>query len=79
MKKTMAALFVLLVGLPFPVLAQESSRDVTDYRFEDELVAGDLFKPDGEVLRVRPRPSSQSLVRAREHFYPEMLKSIEKL
>lgn len=51
----------------------------TTYDFEDDLVSGDLVRPDGELLNVRRRGSRSSLIRIREHFIPEMLKSVENL
>jgi hypothetical protein len=53
--------------------------DTTTYDFEDDLVTGDLVRPDGEMLNVRRRGSRSSLIRIREHFIPEMLKSVENL
>ncbi len=51
----------------------------TTYDFEDDLVTGDLVRPDGELLNVRRRGARSSLIRIREHFVPEMLKSVENL
>ncbi len=51
----------------------------TTYDFEDDLVTGDLVRPDGELLSVRRRGARSSLIRIREHFIPEMLKSVENL
>jgi len=53
--------------------------NTTTYDFEDDLVSGDLVRPDGELLNVRRRGSRSSLIRIREHFIPEMLKSVENL
>lgn len=47
--------------------------------FTDELVQGQLVRPDGETSRVRRRSAGISLIRIREHFVPEMLKSVENL
>ena len=47
--------------------------------FEDDLVTGDLVRPDGEQLIVRRRGRRSSLIQIREHFIPEMLKSVEDL
>ena len=47
--------------------------------FTDELVQGQLVRPDGESTRVRRRAAGISLIRIREHFVPEMLKSVENL
>jgi hypothetical protein len=51
----------------------------TSYDFEDDLVTGDLVRPDGELLSVRRRGNRASLIQIREHFVPEMLKSVEDL
>lgn len=53
--------------------------DATTYDFDDDLVTGDLVRPDGELLNVRRRGQRNSLIRIREHFIPEMLKSVENL
>jgi hypothetical protein len=57
----------------------QSANATTAYSFEDESVLGSTRDPVGEVLHVRPRPARASLVRAREHFVPELLQSIEAL
>ena len=51
----------------------------TSYDFEDDLVQGDLVRPDGENLMVRRRGARESLIKIREHFVPELLKSVENL
>jgi hypothetical protein len=58
---------------------QGGGEGTTTYDFEDDLVTGDLVRPDGELLNVRRRGSRSSLIRIREHFIPEMLKSVEDL
>ena len=62
-----------------PVSAQGSPPAETTYDFEDDLVSGDLVRPDGEQLIVRRRGRRASLIQIREHFIPEMLKSVEDL
>jgi hypothetical protein len=88
MKKlaTLAFLAALGAGVtafaaPVAVQAQDGGRggDATTYDFEDDLVTGDLVRPDGELLNVRRRGDRRSLIRIREHFIPEMLKSVENL
>lgn len=59
--------------------AQEAPPPETTYDFEDDLVTGDLVRPDGEQLIVRRRGRRSSLIQVREHFIPEMLKSVEDL
>ena len=53
--------------------------DATSYDFEDDLVQGDLVRPDGENLMVRRRGARESLIKIREHFISELLKSVENL
>lgn len=89
MKKVMfIAVFVgLMAGSS--ALAQEKGgeaapagggdKSATSYDFEDDLVTGDLVRPDGELLSVRRRGNRSSLIQIREHFIPEMLKSVEDL
>jgi hypothetical protein len=73
------ALIVVFLALAFalPVAAQDDN--ATSYDFEDDLVQGDLVRPDGENLMVRRRGARASLIRIREHFIPELLKSVENL
>jgi hypothetical protein len=59
--------------------AQDAPPPETTYDFEDDLVSGDLVRPDGEQLIVRRRGRRSSLIQIREHFIPEMLKSVEDL
>ena len=67
------------VALALPVSAQEGGDNTTSYDFEDDLVQGDLVRPDGENLMVRRRGARESLIKIREHFVPELLKSVENL
>jgi len=92
MTKTMI-LLSLSVGMALPLApsfasAQDTAGtagsgggggDATTYDFEDDVVSGDLVRPDGEMLNVRRRGQRASLIRIREHFIPEMLKSVEDL
>lgn len=71
------ALVGLLVGTASPLAAQDDN--ATSYDFEDDLVQGDLVRPDGENLMVRKRGARESLIKIREHFVPELLKSVENL
>jgi len=58
---------------------QSGSPRTQEFNFTDELVQGQLVRPDGETTRVRRRSAGISLIRIREHFVPEMLKSVENL
>jgi hypothetical protein len=59
--------------------AQAQATRTQEFNFTDELVQGQLVRPDGESTRVRRRAAGISLIRIREHFVPEMLKSVENL
>ncbi|MDB4973413.1 MAG: hypothetical protein JWN48_1754 [Myxococcaceae bacterium] len=62
-----------------PAAGAAPAAGATAYDFEDDLVSGDLVRPDGELLSVRRRGNRESLIQIREHFIPEMLKSVEDL
>jgi hypothetical protein len=84
MKKLSAWLLcvLLLGGVVATASAQEEGGgggNATTYDFEDDLVQGDLVRPDGENLMVRRRGARESLIKIREHFVPELLKSVENL
>ncbi len=73
-------LLALISVATVPVVqAQAGPAPETTYDFEDDLVTGDLVRPDGEQLIVRRRGRRASLIQIREHFIPEMLKSVEDL
>ena len=68
-----------LTGVALIAPAPAAAQDETEYDFEDDLVSGDLVRPDGELLNVRRRGRRGSLIRTRQNFVPEMLKSGEDL
>ena len=51
----------------------------TIYDFEDDLVEGELQRPDGEFIDTRRKARHSSLIKIREDFIPEMLKSAEDI
>lgn len=84
--KTLLTAGFLALGMSFAMsfagtssAAAQDGGEATTYDFEDDLVTGDLVRPDGEMLSVRRRGRRASLIRIREHFVPEMLKSVENL
>lgn len=77
MKRFVLVLMVLASLTTSSALAQEDN--ATSYDFEDDLVQGDLVRPDGENLMVRRRGARESLIKIREHFVPELIKSVENL
>jgi hypothetical protein len=51
----------------------------TIYDFEDDVISGDLTKPDGEYLESRKRARHQNLIKIREEFTKEVLNSVRGL
>jgi hypothetical protein len=76
--KNLVLALALALGV-FGFASSASAQEATTYDFDDDLVTGDLVRPDGELLNVRRRGRRASLIRVREHFIPEMLKSVENL
>ncbi len=58
--------------------AQEYA-EKTEYSFEDDVVTGDLVRPDGELTVVRKKGRERSLIRLRTDLIDKMLKSVENL
>jgi hypothetical protein len=75
---------VLVMGIAFLLsanilLAQTKYAEQTEYSFDDDVVEGDLVRPDGELTVVRKKGKQRSLIKVRENFIPEMLKSVEDI
>src|SRR3954447_17791390 len=51
----------------------------TVYDFDDDVVEGDLVRPDGEFIDTRKGAKHSSLIKIRENFIPEMIKSAEDI
>jgi hypothetical protein len=69
-----------------PVLAQDKGaggdvqyKSKTVYDFDDDTVEGDLVRPDGEFVDTRKGAKHSSLIKIRENFIPEMIKSAEDI
>ena len=56
-----------------------SYKKKTVYDFDDDLVEGELQRPDGEYIDTRRKAKHSSLIKIRENFIPEMLKSAEDI
>jgi RNA polymerase sigma-70 factor (ECF subfamily) len=52
---------------------------VRRFDFDDDEVTGDLARPDADVIIANPATHHLSLIELREHFIPEMLKSLEDI
>jgi hypothetical protein len=51
----------------------------TVYDFDDDVVEGDLVRPDGDFVNVRGGARYGTLIAIRRDFIPEMLKSAEDI
>lgn len=59
--------------------AEDAKSDPVVYDFGDDMVHGSTKSSKGEILHVRKRSMRDSLVRVREHWLPELYRSVEKL
>lgn len=64
--------------------AEEGEGDVvykkeTVYDFEDDNIEGALVKPDGALVGGELHGKTSSLIKIRQDFIPEMIKSVEDL
>jgi hypothetical protein len=54
-------------------------RQKTVYDFDDDIVEGALVRPDGEFVDSRRGAKHSSLIKIRQHFIDQMLKSAEDI
>ena len=59
--------------------AETSYKKTTVIDFEEVLLEGELKKPTGSVILDRQQLSFSNLIKFRENFEPEMIKSVDKL
>ncbi|MCA1663487.1 MAG: adventurous gliding motility protein CglF [Myxococcales bacterium] len=76
---------LLIAATGGTVLAQDKGggdvqyKSKTVYDFDDDTVEGDLVRPDGEFVDTRKGAKHSSLIKIRENFIPEMIKSAEDI
>ena len=51
----------------------------TVYDFEDDMVEGDLQRPDGEMIDSLRKTQHSSLIEIRPNFQAEMLKTLDDI
>ena len=74
------SVFALLAFGVVAASATASAQDAQTFNFDDgESVSGNLMRPDGEIIDVPRTGRRPSLIRIRENFIPEMLRSAENL
>jgi hypothetical protein len=72
-------------GKPAPAAAAGATatgdvyKQKTVYDFDDDVVEGDLVRPDGEYIDSRLKAKHSSLIKVRKTFIDEMLKSAEDI
>ena len=62
-----------------PPAGETQYKSKTVYDFDDDTVEGDLVRPDGEFVDTRKGAKHSSLIKIRENFIPEMIKSAEDI
>jgi hypothetical protein len=78
---TIATTCLLALLLVAPVSAQEATGEPlpeTTYDFADDIVEGDLVRPDGELIEGQSTGRAQSLINIREHFIDKMIESVDE-
>ncbi|MFO8070672.1 MAG: hypothetical protein R6V85_02245 [Polyangia bacterium] len=79
MKKFIGIVLGFVFVLSLGAASAQDHAEKTEYTFDDDVVTGDLVRPDGELTVVRKKGKARSLIRVRQHFIPEMLKSVEDI
>lgn len=82
MTKMITVVAILLCVLAVvPAMADDPLFDkgVTEYKFEDEQLLGDIVGPASTGVVVRKSSRSKSLIKVRLHFVPEMIKSVQDI
>lgn len=85
MKKVLVGVMVVLVTMGFALAALADDKDKVVYKqktiidFSDVTIQGELTKPEGSYISSRKESAFQRLIKVRENFYPELLKSVDKL
>ena len=78
------AMVMAMSALALPALAQDSGEEPAPLAertidFSDEIVEGELVRPDGEFIEGMQGRGSTSLIDIREHFIDKMIQSAEDL
>ena len=72
-----AASVILLISAP--LFANDVASDYTEYTFDDDVLIGELVRPDDANITARPKGAERSLLKIRTHFVLQMLKSVEDI
>lgn len=86
------AVFVIGLGLSVPARSQDTAsapkesesvetvyKKTTIIDFSDVTITGELTKPEGSYLMNKKKANFNLLIRVRDNFLPEMIKSVDNL
>jgi len=62
-----------------PAAADSGSAKTKNYDFSGDNIEGELIKPDGEMVNTRKFAEHTSLIRVRQDFIKEIVKSADNL
>lgn len=81
MKFCLRVLIVLFLALSSPLwaVAQGKNKKSTTINFEDELIEGEVKKPELLYLLQKKQFNFKKLIKLRENFLPEMQRTAEEL
>ena len=82
MKSIIGAAFVLLTFSSIAVAQPKPTDEAKDERvldFEGDVIETSFLKPDATLIEGELRKSTNSLLRERKDFIPEVVKSAENL
>jgi hypothetical protein len=79
MRAISLSVLLVLAGTSTALAQDTRSGEVTTYDFMDEIVEGGRYDPTGTRIDGTRRRARETLIRARAHFIPEMIKSVERL
>lgn len=81
MKKMLSSLVVVLCALVLvtPALAQDPGAKVKEINFEDDVIEGELQMPNQTNITGMQNDDLSTLIKAREDFVDQLLKSVEDL
>jgi hypothetical protein len=81
--KRLSWLLILAVGtvLTFSglAMAQVMYKKTTIIDFSDVTITGELTKPEGSYLMNKKKANFDLLIRVRDNFLPEMIKTVDNL
>lgn len=72
-----------LCSLALPAFAQDDEEAAViqerTINFNDEIVEGELVRPDGDLIEGQRSRGSTSLIEIREHFIDKMIQSADDI